>query len=292
MPDLLSRLRDSIDNFDGPLWFPHLSNELASHGWHAINEHCGLNKSSYSTSRVLYGNHHAPCVIVAALSPLRGEANNCLSSIRIELLEDDVASRFKDEGVSFYSAEEIAGHTVFNCLLEAMEILEVVPSILATVASFVRNLHILKPTDDDHDISFTEPAIPFSAFISVPLTSQSNSALRVAEAMLHEAMHLQLTLLERLVPFCSQDGNGFYYSPWRNQFRSANGIVHALYVFRVIDQFFELLRPCSTTVEISGEYVTQRRKQIAKQIKSFTEFHHNPELTPEGAKFVQRLVQI
>jgi hypothetical protein len=49
-------------------------------------------------------------------------------------------------------------------------------------------------------IRYSSPAIPFSIFVSVPPADERNVVARLAEAIIHEAMHLQLTLIEAIVP--------------------------------------------------------------------------------------------
>src|SRR5207249_726495 len=95
-----------------------------------------------------------------------------------------------------------------------------VPTLLPTVLSLVRALHLVIPDDDDIDVSFSEPNLPFSVFVSVPHRGARTDALRVAEAIVHEAMHLHLTLIERVVPLVRSSGRRFF-SPWRGEYRTA-----------------------------------------------------------------------
>ena len=49
-------------------------------------------------------------------------------------------------------------------------------------------------------------------------------------------MHLQLSLVERVVPLVLSQRK-MYYSPWRDEVRNSEGILQALYVFGVIRLF-------------------------------------------------------
>ena len=96
----------------------------------------------------------------------------------------------------FSGAEEILSDGVCDRLEEALEVLARLPTLGQTICYLIRSLHVISSDDNQVDVSFSDPGLPFSAFVSVPKPSAENVALRIGEAMLHEAMHLQLTLVE------------------------------------------------------------------------------------------------
>ena len=153
----------------------------------------------------------------------------------------------------------------------------------------MRALHLIDPGNNDTDVSFSDPSIPFSVFVSVPPTRSEVVELRVAEAILHEAMHLQLTLIDRVVPLVRPQGM-MYYSPWRDERRDSEGILQALYVFGVIRSFLELAPMCQSAE--GNDHISSRGDQIESQIKQAEPFRRCEELTPEGAAFVARLLDI
>ena len=81
-----------------------------------------------------------------------------------------------------------------------------------------------------------------------------------------------------------------YYSPWRKENRDAQGILHALYVFRVIDQVLERLASIGSPMSDLAEYLNGRRYDIGRQIDEIRSFQYCSELTQVGARFVQRLI--
>ena len=189
-------------------------------------------------------------------------------------------------GVRFYTATEIDAENILRPKLrEAITCLHPIPSLFATVAALVRSVHVLDPADDEYDVSFSEPDIPFSIFVSVP--QELLIPLRIAEAIIHEAMHLQLTLIERYVPLVIKTQKKIF-SPWRGEYRSIQGVLHALYVFRVIDNFLAIIaETCSVN---RAQYIGRRRDEIAEQIDVIRTFRHCPELTPIGVHFVRNLL--
>ncbi len=236
----------------------------------------------------MLGNPDAHCIIIGYLSFHAGNRVYDASSIKIELLAEDITRKYQKDGVIFYSVEEINDTKVLDCLADAIEILNRVPTLAATVSMLAKSLHVIKPKDNNHDVSFSEPHIPFSVFVSVPFKRRQNDALRVAEGILHEAMHLQLTFVEQIIPLVKHGGET-YYSPWRGECRTAQGVLHALYVFQVIDQFLEHLISTSSFDKCTN-YMHNRRKQISEQIAQVYSFQHCPDLTLEGQALVRRLV--
>lgn len=285
MDDLAERIEAAIENPDGELWFPDLTADLAARAWESLHRDLGLTTNSYGTERVLFRNLSAPREVVTYLKTF---ASTCHSAptISIEELTPACAVQYQKQGVTFYTPNEILHSPVLSCIEEALVIINHVPSLMSTVAGLVRSLHVIKPLDDDHDMSFSEPHVPFSIFVSVPEKRIANDALRVAEAIVHEAMHLQLTLVDAALPLVSST-NERYFSPWRDEYRSAEGLVHALYVFRVIDRFMKELSQSNNNH--AGGYVSGRRREIAEETNQTVSFQSCSELTPIGPAFIRRL---
>jgi HEXXH motif-containing protein len=102
-------------------------------------------------------------------------------------------------------------------------------------------------------------------------------------------MHLQLTLIEQIVPLILFN-NRQYFSPWRGEYRPTQGILHALYVFRVIDEFLKGLLVLSSYHSDEEHKIHMRRNEIAKEICRINSFQYCPDLTPLGSTFVQHLI--
>jgi hypothetical protein len=286
MDDFAERIKALLENPTGELWFPELTADLAALAWEHLRQDIGLTPDSYSTERVLSRSLDTPREIITSLKT--GPYNfSSSSAIAVETLTQESSIQYHKQGISFYSAEEILGPTILSCIEDALDLINQVPSMMETVAVLVRSLHGLKPEDEDHDVSFSEPHVPFSVFVSVPEKRVANNALRVAEAIVHEAMHLQLTLIERKVDL-SVAGSKRLFSPWRREFRGVQGILHALYVFRVIDQFLgTLISTESASSNLS--HIESRRREIDLQVFTIRDFEHCQHLTKLGGAFVKNL---
>ena len=67
----------------------------------------------------------------------------------------------------------------------SFEILKSVPEAYYATLSLVWSFHVLKVDKPDYDISYSNPAIPFSIFTTVPSSSTLAADLRLAESILH-----------------------------------------------------------------------------------------------------------
>ena len=288
MADLFQHLRAVLKNQSTPLWFPGLADPLTAQRWRTLRQQTAITKNDYGTSRVRAGKAEAPRRIVDSLlvSPDIGDA---ASALLIELLSGNDHRKYQEMGLTFYSGAELTTSTIFDCLQDAIHILAHVPTLQKTVGSFVRVCHILKPEDEDYDVSHSDPYVPFSIFVSVPQQRKANCELRIAESIVHEAMHLQLTLLEQALPLI-RPSDETYFSPWKGEPRSPQGVLHALYVFRVIDQFLEQLLTLSIWSSESVDYMRNRRTEVEQQIRHVEPFADCSALTELGTYLVRRLL--
>jgi len=285
MNDLRSLILSAIRNPDSQAWFPDLTEDLVSYGWKELYEKYGLQVDNYSTEALLKGGAiHA--ISDAAIS-LKPAAKTLLLPIHVYPMPDEIASMYADAGAKPYSPEILQNSTVLQCLQESLEILSAIPTVYETVSRLVACLHILKPEDDDFDISYSLPNIPFSIFVSIPSKRMDNDALRVAEAILHEAMHLQLTLIEQIVSMVVETDEK-YFSPWKNEHRHRRGVLHAIYVFCVIKQFFELLVK-QNIPEGSSQYSVARCAAISSQLMEVSGLINCQYLTGEGVSLATHM---
>ncbi len=102
-------------------------------------------------------------------------------------------------------------------------------------------------------------------------------------------MHLQLTLVEAVVPLVIPSERT-YFSPWRNEYRPAQGVLHALYVFKVIDAFLGGASFEEPSLTQSQGFAKESRVTIANQMREIHDFRGCMDLTPDGAALVHRLL--
>lgn len=288
MDDLVERIKASIENPDSDPWFPELTADLAGNAWDNLRRDIGLTPGTYGTERVMSYSVDGPREIFGrvALPPLSNAGPNIL----IEGLSEECAAKYQKAGVSFYSRDEIFDTTVLSCLKDALATIGQVPSLIRTVGALVRSLHVIRPQDEEYDVSFSEPHVPFSIFVSIPEGRIASDAARVAEAIVHEAMHLQLTLIEQTVGLVVASSKEFF-SPWKREYRTIRGVLHGAYVFRVVDQF--LRAQLSKIQGVDSEalsYIRSRRGEIALQMMAIQSFEECADLTGLGRTLAKTLI--
>jgi HEXXH motif-containing protein len=285
MDDLAERIKAVIENPNGELWFPELTADLAAQAWDNLHRDLGLTLDTYGTERVLSRNLSAPREIITKVRTCPS-TYRAATTIAIEELTPACAAQYHKQAVTFYTPDEILHSQVLSCIEEALALISQVSSLMRTIATLVRSLHVIKPADEDHDVSFSEPHVPFSIFVSVSEKRIANDALRVAEAIVHEAMHLQLTLFEKLI-LLAEPGGRKYYSPWKKEYRDCRGVLHALYVFAVIDRF---LGQAITAGSEDNALRRIRRDEISKQISQVQFVPDSSDLTALGASLARKLI--
>ena len=287
--DVREYVRITLQNETEPLWFPSLVAPVTQIAWERLYQEIGLSPDSYSTRRLLLRDPKAERRIAAYCKPGRGqEEDGTAGGIPVEILASNLVKQIADSKVQLLNSHSIVEDAASE-LDEALSLLDLVPSVWPTVSQLVRAIHIIDPCDNDTDVSFSDPSMPFSVFVSVPSMRSEIVTLRIAEAILHESMHLHLTLIAQTVPLLQPRGE-MQYSPWRGVERDSEGIIQALYAFRAIRTFFaELPNRRSHAV---NNYVSERKKQIDSQIRQAYTFRESDELTAEGATLVTRLLDI
>ena len=287
--DVNTLVRSALQDRSDPLWFPNLAEPISRVVWNQLERGLGITPATYGTSRLLRGNSRESRSVVARCGPGSNSGiQGCAQGIPIEMLPADIARQFVGNSVRFIDAHKVVG-TVAGQLEEALYLLNLVPTVWPTVCTLVRSLHIIDPGGDETDVSFSDPTVPFSIFVSVPGIWSEEAALRVAEAILHEAMHLHLTLVDRVVPLVLPQ-QLMYYSPWRDEERDSEGMLQALYVFGVIRSYLMSI-PVQRTKTVN-DYVVDRIAQISRQMEQARDFRGSDELTPDGTALVARLLDL
>jgi HEXXH motif-containing protein len=111
--------------------------------------------------------------------------------------------------------------------------------LAATCAQVVGDIHLLRAAPG-YDVSHSEPRWRRRIFVSVPERADDLGALRLAESVVHEAMHLHLTNHEIAEPLVTEFRRRMR-SPWRVEQRSYRGVLHGLFVFSCLENYFRAI---------------------------------------------------
>ena len=200
----------------------------------------------------------------------------------VELLSEDLTDTWESMGLQFAKECDLKSNVFLKTLLDSLVLIQGVHEIHATVAAMCRSLHPLISVDCEVDISFSDPALPFSIFVSCPPPNGKYSVERLAESIVHEALHLQLSLIERAEPLIGNNSdNTLMYSPWKGERRTLQGLVHAVYVFGNLRVFWTdvvKLRPQSV------EFGQARVSAIQAEMVTVAHIINSSNLTPLGRR--------
>ncbi len=196
---------------------------------------------------------------------------------------------YDENGLLALSAAEIRELKAVSKIRSALEVLEMVDPVGPCISHLVRTMQVVGAEDPDTDISYSHPDLPSAIFFSVCTDNNAVGRLRVAESILHETMHLKLSLIERMIPVVIPGASGRFFSPWRDELRPAQGVVHGIFVFRTLLDFFREAEGRVKDREAVG-HVRDRQVQIGEELASLSGFEHCPDLTPAGASLITSLL--
>jgi HEXXH motif-containing protein len=173
-----------------------------------------------------------------------------------------VASELKSRDFLFLTRD--AKQDRVEVVAAAERLVDQIPSLSLAVRSVVREVFLLSAREE-YDVSHSEPRWRNWIFVSAPGFLGPVAGLRLAENVVHEAMHLQLTELEARMPLVA-DAASKLHSPWKQEPRQLQGILHGLYVFACISAFFgELLRNATLSGE-EAAYIHRRLGAIGDEV--------------------------
>ena len=274
--ELGSFARRALD-FTSLPWMPGLAGDLAGAFW--CDRPRRLTPATYGTLRWRCGRADAPRDIIAKLDkPAR-------RSWHVERLDGAEASRLSSIGLTPrevpLSASEV---TLFR---RARELTEHASGLEDALDALVHTVHLVEPCSPGYDTSHSEPELPCSIFVSAAL-SEAYAAIRLAESLVHEAMHLQLTMLEQYEKLV-RDEDVRAWSPWQQTKRPVLGLLHGLFVFRAIDAWLDRVQQSAYGAE-AHRYAERRRAEIAEEVAAVVSLPESPSLTRFGVLLARRLL--
>ena len=191
--------------------------------------------------------------------------------------------------LSFYNKHGLTPVSIDNSLAEKLEKIKRAMSVLGNVTplhscilQLVKSMQIIASANSETDISYSHPDIPFSIFFSICEDNSIISNLRVSESILHESMHLMLTLIENQFDLIVPNSRETYYSPWREEQRSVRGVLHGEFVFKAIKDFYILLFNSFQKSSQEYDFIRFRVLEIENEFSFLKKFPQSPGLTELG----------
>lgn len=241
----------------------------------------GLNRETYSTERFLSHSSDNRAGTPKAIRINKGNALLC------EATSPELLRYCAKHGLKL-ARDADTGRAIDLIEAAMLEIIAPFPFLQSALSALAWRCHIVLAQSDDYDVSFSDPAIPFSIFVSVPARNDRRSVLRVAENLVHETMHLLLTLFESLTPLVNTTFPWSMYSPWKQQPRSAQGVVHGLYVFCVLRWMWRTISQTGRNQK-DRDFALGRVSEINEEIFSVRAVEESPALTQSGKHLISGL---
>jgi hypothetical protein len=259
-------------------WAPGLASDLARAFW--CDRPRGLTPVSYGTMRWRCGSCLAPREILAKFD----KPGRC--SWKVERLTQAEAARL--EAIGLVARQDPPSASEVALFSRGRDLAEHGPGFADALDALVHAVHLLEPQGTGYDTSHSDPELPCSVFVSVPL-GEPDAPVRLAESLIQEAMHLQLTMLarhERLVRNASVKA----WSPWQQTERPALGLLHGLFVFRAIDVWLGQVQHSAREAE-ARRYAERRRGEIAREIAAVKSLPESASLTKFSVLLARRLLE-
>ena len=167
-------------------------------------------------------------------------------------------------------------------LAKSLDLIGMVRPLQGTIAGTCRSLHVLLPPAPDVDVSCSDPSLPHSIFVSCPPDTKEDRVERLAENLVHEALHLQLSLVEGLEPLVSEiPREELLFSPWRGERRTVRGLLHAVYVFGNLRFFWGKI---ASSRPGSASFARARIETIDSEMAAASHLLESRSLTPTGRR--------
>jgi HEXXH motif-containing protein len=257
-----------------------LATALAMAGQQRLTAAMGITAAEYSIANCLYS--------------LASGAQGITTETELPLIEGPewgrLASFYEEHGLEPLSYDELVATQAAEKLGAAWRLLQRVPAVGNCLRTLVKTIQVLRSPDPEIDVSYSHPAVPFSVFVSVGDDNSLVAALRVAESLLHEAMHLKLTLLEAETALLHAGCQGLYYSPWRDENRPARGVLHGLFVFAAVREFYAALTYFTELHQEEVEFIEDRLATITDEFAVLQHFPEAADLTASGHRLATAIL--
>ena len=231
---------------------------------------------SYSTSRFLDGSN--PNILYT----VEFSEHAVDSAVSVEWLPPVLAARWRNVGLKFASEADLSDMDFRQTLVSSLDFIGMDHTLKGTVAGLCRSLHVLIASGRDFDVSYSDPSFPLSIFVSCPLPAERNRVERLAENVVHEALHLQLSLVECIQPLVIDGPDDEpVFSPWKDEWRTVRGLVHAVYVFGNLRNFW---KGVASKQPESSSFAQARIQTIDTEMARAAHLARNRSLTTAGRR--------
>jgi hypothetical protein len=278
-------IKAEIENFlskPSPLWENKLTHLLVEAKHASFSNVHSSDRQSYTTAGALNFSDILP------RKQFLASYNDHI--IYLEKPDKKLFSFYDEHGLEPLNDRTLIKSKAASKLKSSFQVLNLIPECAACIAELVNCIQVVASEGPEYDTSYTHPDLPFTIFVSVCDDDSLNARFRVAESILHEAMHLKLTLIQDYIELVQPNSTETFFSPWRNVQRPLMGVLHGLFVFRAIQDFFRLIKddPCLDNKDYN--FATYRIDDIATDFRALQHFSINQGLSKDGANLSANLL--
>ena len=250
----------------------------------------GLELESYGTARMMSRSANEVRQVIGTVDAPDGAGNE---RVLLECLPSWAGAELEAVGLSLSEGDQSTVAAGIGVLRQARHSVHTVwPELSSSIGCLVRCLHLLKAPSSEVDCSYSRPDLPFSVFLSVPDRGARARIERLAEALVHETMHLQLSLIERQIPLIeSGHAKTVTFSPWRGGVRHVRGVLHGLYVFVVVQRLWQRVAR-RTSCGLDREFAEARVRAVHDEVRKTRQLAESPGLSQDGRQLVRQLLAL
>ena len=211
------------------------------------------------------------------------------TEIRIHRDDPWLRSPFEDERLAFEDARAAAsGSELMHRSLELVG--QWKPALLEEMRLLSREVLFIRDlgADSDKCVSFSDDSVPGALYCSIARSDGLVSPYDLADSLIHEHRHQKLYLLGRAVRILEFD-RPYVSSPWREDPRPPSGLLHAVFVFVELLEFWRWV-----SKEKSEAVGGRARIEVATTTERLTrafETLRQVALTEPGFRLVEHLRQ-
>lgn len=238
-----------------------------------------LGWSRYSTTRLAVGSDPYVVSSIVYDTPWGTECD-----MQLEVLPNTLATKWDEAELRLATKADFQDNDFCAVMTGALDLLATASPFLGTVAGLCRSIHLLGAATH-FDSSYSDPRFPFSVFTSCPSPEENHRVERLAESILHESLHLQLSLVEAAEPLVVTSlDQPTLYSPWKKELRPVRGIMHGVYVFANLQCFWRHVASLT-----NSPVAATRVEEIRGQLACVPALEECSVLTPAGRRLANNL---
>jgi len=151
---------------------------------------------------------------------------------------------------------------------------------------FIRDLD----AHPDKAVSFSDNTTPGALYLGIRVGGSLIDPYLLADSLIHEHRHQKLYLLQREVPLVEED-RPLVPSPWREDLRPPSGLLHAIFVFVHLGEYWQHLADNGGTRELRTRAIGELAI-IRERIEVGFPTLRGTQLTIYGRELVDRLESV